>query len=53
MANTFQKDKDYFCSELVCEAFIDGELVLVPFKSSSTISPGDISESSKAQLVKK
>lgn len=44
--NTFQIKKDYFCSELVYEAFATGGLDIVPQVDSADVtSPGDISES--------
>lgn len=49
-ANTFQRDKDWFCSELVAEAFEAGGLILVP-GAASILSPKDISESPKVDLV--
>ncbi len=46
--NKFQKDRDYFCSELVYEAFQAGGLDIVPEVDSADItSPGDIAESSR------
>lgn len=45
-ANKFQKDKDFFCSELVAMAFRVGSLDIIPeIKIGSVASPGDISES--------
>ncbi|NQT22117.1 MAG: hypothetical protein HQ579_01625 [Candidatus Omnitrophica bacterium] len=45
-ANKWQKDKDYFCSELCYEAFFFGGLDIVPEVPGSGItSPGDIARS--------
>jgi len=45
-ANRFQKEKDYFCSELVYEAFNAAGLDIVPQVDQADItSPGDIAES--------
>jgi len=52
-ANTFQKDRDHFCSELVAEAFMAGGLRLVPFMAASVISPADISKSTKLERIKR
>ena len=44
--NEFQKKKDYFCSELVWEAFATDGMDLVPQNGASEItSPGDIARS--------
>jgi len=44
--NQFQKDKDYFCSELVYQAFDAGGLDIVPQIDKAEItSPGDIAHS--------
>ena len=44
--NQFQKEKDYFCSELVYEAFKEGGLDIVPQIGDAEItSPGDIARS--------
>jgi uncharacterized protein YycO len=44
--NQFQKDKDYFCSELVYQAFQEGGLDIVPQIGEAEItSPGDIARS--------
>jgi uncharacterized protein YycO len=52
MANKWQKDRDYFCSELCYEAFNNGGLDIVPEIDSSAItSPGDISESSVIEQI--
>ena len=49
--NQFQKDQDYFCSELVYEAFMKGGLDIVPqVDSADTTSPGDFARSER--LVK-
>ncbi len=46
-ANVWQKDEDYFCSELCYAAFAFGGLDIVPeVPGSDTTSPGDISRSS-------
>jgi len=52
-ANKWQKDRDYFCSELCYEAFREGGgLDIVPDISEADItSPGDISRSSRLELV--
>jgi len=51
-ANTWQKDKDYFCSELCYEAFAFGGLDIVPEVSGSDItSPGDIAKSTLIEHV--
>lgn len=53
MANKWQKDRDYFCSELCYEAFfIGGGLDIVPAVSEADItSPGDISKSEIIQKI--
>lgn len=44
--NAFQIDKDYFCSELVYQAFKEGGLDIVPQVPDADItSPGDIAKS--------
>ncbi len=44
--NRFQMDKDYFCSELVFQAFQEGGLDIVPqIGAADTTSPGDIARS--------
>ena len=44
--NQFQKDKDYFCSELVYQAFTTGGLDIVPqIEEADITSPGDIARS--------
>ncbi len=51
-ANQFQKDKDYFCSELVYEAFNSAGLDIVPEVGEADItSPGDIARSSVLQKI--
>lgn len=46
--NRFQKEKDYFCSELVYEAFLAGDLDIVPEVGDAEItSPGDIARSER------
>lgn len=50
--NAFQKEKDYFCSELVYEAFQAGGLDIVPQISQAEItSPGDIARSERLDKV--
>lgn len=49
-ANKFQKDKDYFCSELVYLAFKAGGLILLEEKAGIA-SPGDIAKSEKIEKV--
>ena len=45
-ANKWQKDRDYFCSELCYEAFYHGGLDIVPDVDEADItSPGDIAKS--------
>ena len=45
-ANKWQKDRDFFCSELVYEAFMAGGLDIVPaVDEASVVSPRDISTS--------
>lgn len=45
-ANRFQKDKDYFCSELVYATFMAGGLDIVPqVPEADVTSPADISRS--------
>ena len=52
-ANKWQKDRDYFCSELVYEAFLFGGLDIVPEVSDADItSPGDIAKSDVVTLMK-
>ncbi len=53
VANKWQIDRDYFCSELCYEAFSHGGgLAIVPDEDKSgIISPGDISKSSVVEQV--
>ena len=53
-ANKWQKDRDYFCSELCFEAFYTGGgLDIVPdIAEADVTSPGDISKSRVIELVK-
>ena len=52
-ANKWQKDRDYFCSELCYEAFNAGGLDIVPEISEADItSPGDIAKSVVIEAVK-
>ena len=51
-ANKWQKEKDYFCSELCYEAFSFGGLDIVPEVGQADItSPGDIARSSVIEKV--
>ena len=52
-ANNWQKDRDYFCSELCYEAFHKGGgLDIVPdVPEADIISPGDIAKSGIVELV--
>jgi uncharacterized protein YycO len=51
-SNRFQKDKDYFCSELSYEAFREGGLDIVPQIGDAEItSPGDIARSPVVEQV--
>lgn len=51
-SNRWQKERDYFCSELCSEAFKKGGLNIVPNISDSDItSPGDIAKSVVVGLV--
>jgi len=54
-ANKWQKDRDYFCSELCYDAFfIGGGLDIVPDVSEADVtSPGDISKSRIIERIKK
>jgi len=52
LANKWQKDRDYFCSELVYEAFKAGGLQIVDKESAGVVSPGDISSSPIIVAVK-
>ena len=52
IANKWQKDRDYFCSELCYEAFIFAGLDIVPEVGAAEItSPGDISKSDILESV--
>ena len=53
LANKWQKDRDYFCSELCYEAFYEGGgLDIVPDVPEADItSPGDIAKSSVVELI--
>jgi len=53
-ANKWQKDRDYFCSELCYEAFwTGGGLDIVPdIPEADVTSPGDISKSRLIELIK-
>ncbi len=51
-ANAFQKKKDYFCSELVYEAFKAGGLDIVPdVPSAGVTSPADIASSCVTEYI--
>jgi hypothetical protein len=51
-ANKFQKDRDYFCSELCYEAFYQGGLDIVPQVNSADItSPADIANSRRLMKI--
>ena len=53
-ANRWQKDKDYFCSELCYKAFNFAGLDIVPEVSEADItSPGDIANSSIVEKIYK
>ena len=50
--NEFQRKKDYFCSELVYEAFKAGNLDIVPeIDEAAVTSPADISKSSVVEKI--
>ncbi len=50
--NEFQRQKDYFCSELCYEAFKEGGLDIVPQIGEAEItSPGDISRSDRLDKI--
>ena len=52
VANKWQIDRDYFCSELCYEAFNFGGLDIVPETDEANItSPGDIAKSSLIEMV--
>ena len=48
--NKFQKDRDYFCSELVCKAFNYGGVTICKF--AGVASPKDIVTSNRIEVVK-
>jgi hypothetical protein len=51
-SNQFQKNNDYFCSELCYEAFNAGGLDIVPQVAEADItSPGDISQSERIEKI--
>ena len=51
-ANKWQKNNDYFCSELCYEAFFAGGLDIVPdVPEADVTSPGDISKSNIIEFV--
>lgn len=51
-SNQWQKDKDYFCSELCYEAFNMGRLDIVPQVGEADItSPGDIARSERVEKI--
>lgn len=51
-ANRFQREKDYFCSELVYEAFAAGGLDIVPQIGEAEItSPADIARSPRVECL--
>jgi len=52
-ANKWQKNRDYFCSELCHKAFLTGgELDIVPsIEASDIVSPGDIAKSAIVELI--
>lgn len=51
-ANRWQKNRDYFCSELCYEAFFAGGLDIVPHISEADITaPGDIAHSPVTQII--
>lgn len=46
--NRFQRDRDYFCSELVYEAFLAGGIDIVPQVGEAEVtSPADIAQSAR------
>ena len=52
MANTFQRDRDYFCSELVYASFYAGGIDIVPdLPDADVTSPADIASSSVTKKV--
>jgi len=52
LANKWQKDRDYFCSELVYEAFKAGGLQIVDKESAGVVSPADIANSDIIEDIK-
>lgn len=50
-ANKWQKDHDYFCSELAKSAFLDGGLDIVPGTDAGNVSPGDIANSPVVEKI--
>ena len=51
-SNKWQKEQDYFCSELVYEAFKETGLDIVPQVSEADVtSPGDIAASERVEKV--
>lgn len=51
-ANRWQKDRDYFCSELVYESFMHGGLDIVPqVKEADITSPADIEISEIVEMI--
>jgi len=52
LSNKWQKDRDYFCSELCYEAFLTGGLDIVPQVDASDVtSPGDIAASERTEKI--
>ena len=51
LANKWQKDRDYFCSELVYAAFKAGGLEIVDKESAGIVSPADIANSTIIEKV--
>ena len=50
--NRFQKEKDYFCSELCYAAFLSGGVDIVPQVDEAEVtSPGDIAESERLEKI--
>ena len=45
MANKWQKDRDYFCSEILYSAFEAGGLQIVDKETAGVVSPADIANS--------
>ena len=50
-ANKWQRDHDYFCSELTKQAFKAGGLDLIPDMKAEIVSPGDIANSEVVELI--